>query len=151
MAREQREWRSKPGIHAINRGNTALPDLPSTSDLVRFPEKAEMILLTDRPPQLETPLHYFRQDLTPNKAFFVRWHLEQFRRPWIFEPFGSNAIRDHQSTHCPGDDRPGRSRGQDVGTLVSAGDLFALPHLKGKAITLFDVTISTHGKHTGNR
>ncbi|MGP8243798.1 MAG: molybdopterin-dependent oxidoreductase [Bryobacteraceae bacterium] len=34
-----------------------------------------MILLTDRPPQLETPLHYFRQDLTPNDAFFVRWHL----------------------------------------------------------------------------
>src|SRR3981081_4238838 len=35
-----------------------------------------MILPADRPPQLETPLHYFRQDLTPNEAFFVRWHLE---------------------------------------------------------------------------
>src|SRR6201998_4106884 len=45
-------------------------------ELARFPEKTEMILLTDRPPQLETPLHYFRQDLTPNEAFFVRWHLE---------------------------------------------------------------------------
>ena len=45
-------------------------------DLARFPEKTELILLTDRPPQLETPLHYFRQDLTPNEAFFVRWHLE---------------------------------------------------------------------------
>ena len=49
---------------------------PDTVDLARFPEKTEMILLTDRPPQLETPLHYFRQDLTPNEAFFVRWHLE---------------------------------------------------------------------------
>ena len=48
----------------------------SPPDLVRFPEKTEMILLTDRPPQLGTPLHYFRQDLTPNEAFFVRWHLE---------------------------------------------------------------------------
>jgi sulfite dehydrogenase (cytochrome) subunit A len=48
----------------------------NTADLARFPEKAELILLTDRPPQLETPLHYFRQDLTPNEAFFVRWHLE---------------------------------------------------------------------------
>src|SRR5258708_7554385 len=47
-----------------------------TRNLVRFPEKAELILLTDRPPQLETPIHYFRQDLTPNEAFFVRWHLE---------------------------------------------------------------------------
>jgi sulfite dehydrogenase (cytochrome) subunit A len=45
-------------------------------ELARFPEKTELILLTDRPPQLETPLHYFRQDLTPNEAFFVRWHLE---------------------------------------------------------------------------
>jgi sulfite dehydrogenase (cytochrome) subunit A len=49
---------------------------PSAPELARFPEKTELILLTDRPPQLETPLHYFRQDLTPNEAFFVRWHLE---------------------------------------------------------------------------
>lgn len=42
--------------------------------VARFPEKTELIMLTDRPPQLETPLFYFRQDLTPNEAFFVRWH-----------------------------------------------------------------------------
>jgi sulfite dehydrogenase (cytochrome) subunit A len=40
-----------------------------------YPEKTELILLTDRPPQLETPLRYFLADLTPNDAFFVRWHL----------------------------------------------------------------------------
>src|SRR5271165_2809050 len=45
------------------------------SELVRYPEKTELILLTDRPPQLETPLRYFGTDLTPNDAFFVRWHL----------------------------------------------------------------------------
>jgi len=44
-------------------------------ELVRFPGKVPMILLTDRPPQLETPLQYFFSDLTPNDAFFVRWHL----------------------------------------------------------------------------
>ncbi|MDB5297908.1 MAG: putative cytochrome dehydrogenase-related protein, partial [Phycisphaerales bacterium] len=43
--------------------------------LVRFPEKADLILLTDRPPNLETPIRFFREDLTPNEAFFVRWHL----------------------------------------------------------------------------
>src|SRR3954471_5417357 len=43
--------------------------------MARFPEKADLILLTDRPPQLETPIKYFREDLTPNEAFFVRWHL----------------------------------------------------------------------------
>jgi DMSO/TMAO reductase YedYZ molybdopterin-dependent catalytic subunit len=43
--------------------------------MARFPEKTDMILLTDRAPQLETPLRYFRQDFTPNEAFYVRWHL----------------------------------------------------------------------------
>jgi len=50
--------------------------LPPGQTVARFPEKTELILLTDRPPQLETPLHYFREDLTPNDAFFVRWHYE---------------------------------------------------------------------------
>ncbi len=45
-------------------------------ELARFPEKTDLILRTDRPPQLETPLRYFREDLTPNEAFYVRWHLE---------------------------------------------------------------------------
>lgn len=45
--------------------------------LVKYPEKKEMILLTDRPPQLETPLRIFREDITPNDYFFVRWHLSQ--------------------------------------------------------------------------
>ncbi len=43
--------------------------------LVRFPEKTDLILLTSKPPQLETPLHYFKELLTPNEALFVRWHL----------------------------------------------------------------------------
>jgi sulfite dehydrogenase len=48
---------------------------PATFPWVRFPEKAEMILLTDRPPQLEMPASGFVHDLTPNDQFFVRWHL----------------------------------------------------------------------------
>ena len=48
---------------------------PSPTRMARFPEKTDLILLTDRPPQLETPISYFKQDLTPNEAFFVRWHL----------------------------------------------------------------------------
>lgn len=48
-----------------------------TEKMVKYPEKEEMRLLTDRPPQLETPLEIFRQDITPNEYFFVRWHLAQ--------------------------------------------------------------------------
>jgi DMSO/TMAO reductase YedYZ molybdopterin-dependent catalytic subunit len=46
-------------------------------EMVKYPEKKEMRLLTDRPPQLETPLKAFREDITPNDLFFVRWHLSQ--------------------------------------------------------------------------
>src|SRR5207247_7349874 len=49
---------------------------PPQELLVAFPEKTDLILRTDRPPQLETPLHYFLDDFTPNEAFYVRWHLE---------------------------------------------------------------------------
>ena len=57
--------------------SNAEPDSKRNLDeLVRFPEKTDLILRTDRPPQLETPLRYFREDLTPNEAFYVRWHLE---------------------------------------------------------------------------
>jgi sulfite dehydrogenase len=43
--------------------------------LARFPEKTDLILLTSRPPQLETPIQYFKEYITPNDALFVRWHI----------------------------------------------------------------------------
>ena len=45
---------------------------PST---VKFPEKGDLLLQSDRPPNLESPLHVFREDITPNENFYVRWHL----------------------------------------------------------------------------
>ncbi len=45
--------------------------------MVIYPEKGEMRLLTDWPPQLETPLKVFKEDFTPNEYFFVRWHLSR--------------------------------------------------------------------------
>jgi len=60
---------------AFSCGNNA--GSTSTPEMVKYPEKKEMILLTDRPPQLETPLKIFREDITPNDYFFVRWHLSQ--------------------------------------------------------------------------
>ncbi|MEY4938720.1 MAG: hypothetical protein RIQ93_455 [Verrucomicrobiota bacterium] len=44
--------------------------------LVAYPQKRPLILLTARPPQLETPFSVFNESvLTPNDAFFVRYHL----------------------------------------------------------------------------
>lgn len=48
---------------------------PGELPLVRFPQKAPLLFHNDRAPLLETPLRYFETDLTPNEAFFVRWHL----------------------------------------------------------------------------
>lgn len=61
---------------------TALGGFPGLAEaqsrrMVRFPEKTDLILLTARPPQLETPLEYFKELITPNEAFFVRWHISQ--------------------------------------------------------------------------
>jgi DMSO/TMAO reductase YedYZ molybdopterin-dependent catalytic subunit len=44
---------------------------------VSEPQKVPLILLTDRPIQLETPRHYFQEAFTPNSAFYVRWHLSE--------------------------------------------------------------------------
>jgi len=57
-------------------GPGANPHWNSVGPYLTEPQKAPLILLTDRPVQLETPRHYFRTVFTPNEAFYVRWHLE---------------------------------------------------------------------------
>ncbi len=62
----------------VSCGNKQEPPPAAVKDeLVRYPEKKDMYLLTDRPPQLETPLKIFKEDFTPNEYFFVRWHMSQ--------------------------------------------------------------------------
>lgn len=52
-----------------------LPIVNGRRHLVAFPEKRPLIVLTTRPPQLETPFEVFNDGLiTPNDAFFVRYH-----------------------------------------------------------------------------
>jgi sulfite dehydrogenase (cytochrome) subunit A len=53
-----------------------LPFANGRRPLVKFPQKRDLLLLTRRPPQLETPFSVFHEGiLTPNDAFFVRYHL----------------------------------------------------------------------------
>src|SRR5437764_13219521 len=54
---------------AVDTGDT------SANRWVKPAGKDSLLLLTDRPPNLETPLKYFQLDYTPNNVFFVRWHL----------------------------------------------------------------------------
>lgn len=47
--------------------------------LVKYPGKRELILVHSRPPHLETPFGLFNDSvITPNDAFFVRYHLADF-------------------------------------------------------------------------
>ncbi len=53
-----------------------LPFANGDRPLVTYPGKRPLIRLTSRPPQLETPFSVFDEGvLTPNDAFFVRYHL----------------------------------------------------------------------------
>lgn len=53
-----------------------LPFENGARPLVRYPQKRPLLRLTTRPPQLETPFTVFGESvLTPNDAFFVRYHL----------------------------------------------------------------------------
>ena len=55
---------------------TELPFDNGRRQLVAYPEKRPLIVLTSRPPQLETPFDVFNEGIiTPNDAFFVRYHL----------------------------------------------------------------------------
>lgn len=55
-----------PGVPAGTAAEAVLDALPGKKPLIK---------LSYRPPNYETPLEYFRQAITPNDAFFVRYHL----------------------------------------------------------------------------
>src|SRR6266850_1955653 len=66
-------WRLLPGFAAEK---IELPFANGARSLVAFPGNRQLILLTTRPPQLETPFSIFNEGvITPNDAFFVRYHL----------------------------------------------------------------------------
>jgi sulfite dehydrogenase (cytochrome) subunit A len=64
-----------PSLRAFA-ATVALPFENGERPLVKYPQKRPMIGLTSRPPQLETPFSVFNANIiTPNDAFFVRYHL----------------------------------------------------------------------------
>src|SRR5690349_21935096 len=53
-----------------------LPFANGQRPLAQYPQKRPLIVVTARPPQLETPFEVFNDSVvTPNDAFFVRYHL----------------------------------------------------------------------------
>src|SRR3984893_15924395 len=83
---DRREMMKRTGLAALTTGfgsatafaldTVTLPFNNGERPLVRSPQKRPMIGLTERPPQLETPFAIFNDGaITPNNAFFVRYHL----------------------------------------------------------------------------
>src|SRR3954469_21585983 len=83
---DRREMMKRAGVAALATGfgsskllalqSTMLPFGNGERPLVKYPQKRAMIGLTSRPPQLETPFAVFNEGvITPNDAFFVRYHL----------------------------------------------------------------------------
>jgi sulfite dehydrogenase (cytochrome) subunit A len=65
-----------PSSQAFALDSVVLPFKNGKRPLVKYPQKRPMIGLTSRPPQLETPFSVFDDGpITPNNAFFVRYHL----------------------------------------------------------------------------
>lgn len=64
------------GSRAAAADAVTLPIGNGERPLATYPQKRPLIVLTQRPPQLETPWSVFDQGvITPNDAFFVRYHL----------------------------------------------------------------------------
>jgi sulfite dehydrogenase len=57
-------------------GSVQLPFDHGNRPLIAYPQKRQLMVLTSRPVQLETPFELFdKKVFTPNDEFFVRWHL----------------------------------------------------------------------------
>jgi sulfite dehydrogenase (cytochrome) subunit A len=80
-------------------GELGLAELPDGAlgeqMLFALPGKVPLIKKTFRPPNFETPVQYFRSAITPNNAFFVRYHLAAIpqvsARDWALSVGGDSA------------------------------------------------------------
>ena len=83
-------------------GFAEIPDGTLAEQLLyALPGKVPLIKKTYRPPNFETPVKYFHTPITPNKAFFVRYHLAGIPQPikaqdWSLSVGGDSAERQLQ-------------------------------------------------------
>jgi DMSO/TMAO reductase YedYZ molybdopterin-dependent catalytic subunit len=97
---------------------TTLPFENGERPLVVYPQKRALLRLTSRPPQLETPFAvYDEAAVTPNDAFFVRYHLG-----------GAPPVVDPETF------RLSVTGSVDRSVTLSLGDLKAMPQIQMTAV-----------------
>jgi sulfite dehydrogenase len=84
-------------------GFAELPDGTLAEQMLyALPGKVPLIKKTYRPPNFETPIEYFRRPITPNNAFFVRYHLagipEVKLADWMLTVGGESAEHELKFT-----------------------------------------------------
>ncbi len=93
----------------------ALPEgIRNSAVLDALPGKKPLIKLSYRPPNYETPIEYFRTAITPNDAFFVRYHLSDIpevdAKTWKLAVGGDGANGQAELTPRRSQAAAGRSR-----------------------------------------
>jgi DMSO/TMAO reductase YedYZ molybdopterin-dependent catalytic subunit len=88
---------------AVGSLSSALPEgTRASATLEALPGKKPLIKLSYRPPNYETPIEYFRTAITPNDAFFVRYHLANIpqvdAQTWKVSVGGDGATGQAQFT-----------------------------------------------------
>jgi DMSO/TMAO reductase YedYZ molybdopterin-dependent catalytic subunit len=72
------------------------PGVAEEAELSALPGKRPLIRLSHRPPNYETPVSYFTGPITPNDAFFVRYHLAEIPQvdpaKWRLTIGGANPL-----------------------------------------------------------
>jgi DMSO/TMAO reductase YedYZ molybdopterin-dependent catalytic subunit len=94
------------GAQVGSSGDLGFAELPdgtlAAQRLYALPGKLPLIKKSFRPPNFETPVQYFRTPITPNRAFFVRWHLaaipELDAKSWTLAVGGDAAERELKLT-----------------------------------------------------
>ena len=118
-----------------------LPFANGERPLVAYPGKRPLLVLTARPPQLETPFAVFNESvITPNDAFFVRYHLADI--PLKIDP-------DAYSIEVKGKlDKPSTISLQELKTGFDAVELVAVNQCSGNGRGFFEPRVA--GGQLGN-
>jgi DMSO/TMAO reductase YedYZ molybdopterin-dependent catalytic subunit len=146
---DRRELIKRAGLAALATGFSSVNAFAETltlpfdngeRPLVDYPQKRPMIGLTSRPPQLETPFRVFNGGpITPNNAFFVRYHLANV--PLDIDP-------DKFTLEVKGKvDRPLKLSLKEIKKL-KAVELVAVNQCSGNSRGLFDPRVA--GGQLGN-
>ena len=119
----------------------ALPEgMRDEAIMEALPGKKPLIKLSYRPPNYETPIEYFRTAITPNDAFFVRYHLSDIpevdAKTWKLSIGGDGANGTDRDHPRRSQEDAGRRRSSPSTNARATGAGLFEPHVAGRRMGL---------------